>query len=65
MSEPSKPARDSEGLPRWVVMLLIGLVVAVLLVVAMMLIGGGGHQIPDHGAVGSVAERDFTVVAGA
>jgi uncharacterized membrane protein len=27
MHEPTKPAREPEGLPRWVVMVLIGLVV--------------------------------------
>jgi hypothetical protein len=65
MDEPTKSAREPEGLPRWVVMLLIGLVVAVLLVVAMMLIGGGGHQIPDHGTMGSGDERDFVAAVGA
>lgn len=65
MDEPTKPARDPEGMPRWVVMLLIGLVVAVLLVVVMMLIGGGGHQRPDHGSMGSSDQMASVAVVSA
>lgn len=48
MDEPTKPTREPEGMPRWVVMLLIGLAVAVVLALAVTLLGGGGHQPMQH-----------------
>lgn len=63
MEKSTKPDRETEGTPRWVVIILIGLVGAVLLVLVVMLVGGGGHQRPDHSGMGANGQTESTVTA--
>jgi hypothetical protein len=51
MAQPSPDADSSRGLPGWVKIVGIGLIIVILLVVALMLVGGGGGgHTPPPGA---------------
>ena len=58
MNTSESPESERTGAPRWLVMLVIGVLLVALVAVAVMLVGGG-HKPRLHGAPSSSSMATF------